>query len=522
MKKHFIIFIFVVLLHFPISLAQTYKDVLINLAEDGDLGAQKYLAEAYYEGKGVYPKNLLTSFKWLKRAASQGDAESQFRLYSYMRDGIGCEKSVDLELLIKSAEQKYPKALLELGRVYSQLSGKVCEGRKLLIEAYNLGEIEALADIATNYAVECDYSNAYIFYRKASVECISEGRAKAYFGLSLMYRYGLGVEKNIRTAHEMINQAINNDPKDPRYYDFKGCIFLEEGKITEASKMWNKLIDVNVLYAMETKSDLARAMNNSVDYGIPVSCKTNYDTFALIIANENYKHVPNVPFSINDGQVFQKYVTSTLGVPEANVQYLEDATLNDIKYALKILEQKCKTLGNQKNVIVYYSGHGIPDDKASASYLLPIDGFGDDLSTGLKLDGFYETLATMSAKIVLLFIDACFSGANKDGGMLMATRGITIKAKSNVPEVGNLIVFSATSEDQSAFPINEQSHGLFTYMLLRKIQDTGGNVSLGELADYVRETVKAKSINDIGKPQSPTISVSSSLKDSWRSIRLIQ
>ena len=103
--------------------------------------------------------------------------------------------------------------------------------------------------------------------------------------------------------------------------------------------------------------------------------------------------------------------------------------------------------------------------------------------------------------------------------MLMATRGITIKPKTHVPD-GKLIVLSATSNDETAFPIEKQKHGLFTYTLLRKIQETSGDITWGELADYVTETVKNRSIDLNGKLQTPTVSVSPSMKSIWKDIKI--
>jgi hypothetical protein len=55
---------------------------------------------------------------------------------------------------------------------------------------------------------------------------------------------------------------------------------------------------------------------------------------------------------------------------------------------------------------------------------------------------------------------------------------------------------------------------------LRKIQETGGNITWGDLFDYVSETVKNNSINMNGKVQTPTVSVSQSMKDVWKSIKI--
>ena len=260
-------------------------------------------------------------------------------------------------------------------------------------------------------------------------------------------------------------------------------------------------------------------MTGNVDYLIPKSNRVYDNILAIVIANENYKRVPNVPHAINDGAVFKKYLISTFGIPEENVEYLEDASLNDIKYALANVSQRCNAFKNQVSVIVYYAGHGVPDDKTAEAFLLPVDGFGTDPSSGINLDDFYASLSEMPAKSIVVLLDACFSGAKRDGGMLMATRGITIKPKMQVPD-GNLIVLSATSNDETAFPIEQQKHGLFTYTLLRKIQETGGDITWGELADYVTATVKNRSIDINGKLQTPTVSVSSSMKDIWRNLKL--
>jgi len=499
--------------------SQSYKDVLSARAEAGDLTSQKYLAQAYFEGKGVYQKNIPESFKWISRAAGQGDAESQFILYIYYANGIGCEKSLRLDLLIEAAKQRFPKAMGEAGRILSQMSGKEEDGQQLLVEAYNAGETVCLPLIASNFMRKGDFSNGISYFNKAVAECSGIDKANAYNGLSICYQHGYGFAKNLKKAHEMIDKAIAEYPYYAGFYENKGILYLEQGNMKGASAMWNKVVDTSLTFAQESTSELARAMNQSIDYGIPVTSSMQPNTFAIVIANENYKRVPNVPYAINDGRVFKKYLTSSFGVPEENIELLEDASLNDIKYSLSNLSQRCDAFRDQISVIVYYAGHGVPDDKTSEAFLLPVDGFGSDPSTGLNLEDFYATLSSMPSKNVIILLDACFSGTKRDGGMLMATRGITIKPKMHVPD-GKLIVMSATSNDETAFPIDKQHHGLFTYTLLRKIQESGGDITWGELMDHVTETVKARSIDLNGKLQTPTVAVSSSMKDIWRNMKL--
>lgn len=515
----FISTLIIIVLSFNVVNGQNYKDMLILRAEAGDLNSQKYLAQAYLEGKGAYPKNASESFKWISKAAAQDDPESLFVLYNYYAQGIGCDKSFRFDILIKAANQHYPKAVAEAGRILSQMIGKEDEGHKFLMEAYNLGEKSVLPLIAANYMREGDYSSGISYLTKAVEQCTGFDQAIAYRGLSYTYKQGLGVSKSIKKAHELIDKAINIYPDEAGFYEDKGILYLIEGDMNMATKMWNKTVDTSIVYAQESTSELARAMNQSVDYGIPIAVTQQVHTYAIVIANENYKRVPNVPFAHNDGNIFRKYLVSSFGIPEGNIEYLEDASLNDIKYALANISQRCNAFRNQISVIIYYAGHGVPDDKTAEAFLLPVDGFGTDPSSGLNLDDFYASLSEMPAKSIIVLLDACFSGAKRDGGMLMATRGITIKPKMHVPD-GKLIVLSATSNDETAFPIEQQKHGLFTYTFLRKIQETGGDITWGELADHVTETVKKRSIDLNGKLQTPTVSVSSSMKNVWRSLKL--
>ena len=97
----------------------------------------------------------------------------------------------------------------------------------------------------------------------------------------------------------------------------------------------------------------------------------------------------------------------------------------------------------EASIIFYYAGHGIPDESNRTSYLLPVDGVGNDVSTGYSLDKLYADLSSKPAKSVVVLLDACFSGAKRDGGMLASTRGVAIKAKQNEPR-GNMVVISNT------------------------------------------------------------------------------
>ena len=259
---------------------------------------------------------------------------------------------------------------------------------------------------------------------------------------------------------------------------------------------------------------------SAVDENIPISNKKNTNTFVVIIANENYQSVASVPFALNDGNIFREYCLKTLGIPEKQIKYVPNATGNQIKQKVGWLQTICDVFGEDAQIIFYYSGHGIPDESNRTAYLLPVDGIGTDITTGYKLDDLYAVLGNIPSKNVTVFMDACFSGSTRNDGkeMLVAARGVAIKARSGMPQ-GNMVVFSAAQSDETAYPDYEEKHGMFTYYLLKKLQDTEGNVTLQELGEYIIDNVRKKSAIN-GKLQTPCVTPSASLDASWRDWKL--
>lgn len=257
------------------------------------------------------------------------------------------------------------------------------------------------------------------------------------------------------------------------------------------------------------------APNSDVDKAIPVSSSFNENLFAFIIANENYLDAP-VPFALNDGRIFKEYCQKTFGIPDKNIRIFEDATYGNLIAAVEQIKEIADAYEGEAEVILYYAGHGVPDEKRNSAYLLPVDGNPSDIvSTGYSLELFYSELSKMKLKNVTVFLDACFSGAKREDEMLLAGRGVAIKVKEEAPK-GNMVVFSAATGDETAHQLKEKGHGLFTYFLLKKLQETKGQITLGELVEYVTKQVKRQSVVINNKKQTPTVIPSAAMVDKWK------
>lgn len=261
------------------------------------------------------------------------------------------------------------------------------------------------------------------------------------------------------------------------------------------------------------------APDSDVDKNIPTTKVLADNTFAFIIANENYADAP-VPYSLNDGRMFREYCQKTLGIVEKNINLYEDATFGNIITAVEKIKSIADAYDGEASVIFYYAGHGFPDEKQNTAYLLPIDGDASDITTtGYSLAKLYKELAELKLKSAIVFLDACFSGAKREDQMLSEARGVAIKVKEEAPK-GNMLVFSAAQGDETAHQMEEKHHGLFTYFLLKELQATKGDVDMGTLTEYVTRQVKRQSVVINNKKQTPTVIPSQALVNSWQSMKL--
>lgn len=256
-----------------------------------------------------------------------------------------------------------------------------------------------------------------------------------------------------------------------------------------------------------------------IDINIPDSKSKQENTFVVVIGNENYQRVAPVEFAMNDARIFAKYCSRTLGIPEKNIRTYYDATYGDIVAAMEDLQNISDAFDGDMKVIFYYAGHGLPDEGNRNAYIIPVDATGTQVEVCYSLSKLYEQLGKLNSKSTIALIDACFSGSLRGEGMLASARGIKLKPK-DIPAEGNLIVLSAATANQSAFPYKEKGHGLFTYYLLKKLNESEGEVNIGDLSDYVITEVSRQSVIENQKPQVPIIKVSDYLSENWRDITL--
>ncbi len=257
----------------------------------------------------------------------------------------------------------------------------------------------------------------------------------------------------------------------------------------------------------------------------PPPAKVGRDGYAVVIGVGRYENptIPTLKYSVADAEAVYNVLITDAGFKKDNVLLLTDRTerkptLRNIKYALGTF--LARTAQKEDTVIVYFAGHGAPDvDQRGlerdglAKYLIPSDADPDDLfSTALPMDDLQTIFGRIEAERVVMFLDACYSGAA--GGRTFASRTTRATAVDDLflerltRSRGRAIV-TASRPSELSIELPELGHGIFTYYLTEGLKGAAdlnrdGIVSLQELYEYVEQQVARKS-RAVGGNQHPVM-----------------
>jgi hypothetical protein len=239
------------------------------------------------------------------------------------------------------------------------------------------------------------------------------------------------------------------------------------------------------------------AISVDIEKKIPKSKTVNKNALGVIFGIENYKYVSPVTFANRDATFIKEYFVNILGIPENRIYFKTNDDVGKAQFDKVFskdgwLDKRVKD--NKTDLYIYYAGHGAPDIKENKAYLIPYDGDPNYASqTGYEMDELYEHLGNLGARSTTVFLDACFTGANRESDILLAgARPVFMEVDASATR--DVTVFSAAGgkEISSAWP--EKKHGLFSYYLMKGMRgDADANsdkqITVGELGDYVKENV---------------------------------
>ena len=190
-------------------------------------------------------------------------------------------------------------------------------------------------------------------------------------------------------------------------------------------------------------------------------------------------------FAHNDADAFLAFVVDVLGFDPENIIDLRDTSKAQLEAAFGndrshegILWSYLDPRGTS-DVVVFYSGHGVPSLKDERGYLLPVDADPNIPEiNGFPVDLLYENLGKLAARSIAVYLDACFSGNSHGGALIQSTSGLGITQKLPDESTG-MTVLTAARGDQVASWDEAAGHGMFTKYLLEALRGAADTEEFG-------------------------------------------
>lgn len=279
-----------------------------------------------------------------------------------------------------------------------------------------------------------------------------------------------------------------------------GPINIQPAEDEESNLPDQPAADGPVADADEEAADEAAGID--IEQNIPETPVEREDAIAVVIGLQTYasEQVPNVKYADRDASTMREYLTNTLGYREENILPRNPnprMTSGQMKTLFK--QQLPSYVREGTEVFVYYSGHGAPGGDGEHAYLVPSDADPNYVgeANSYRLDRFREDLSRVAENKnvsgLTVVLDACFSGQNKRGDMMIRQASpMVLSVENPLLLQENATVFTAGTDDQVANWYPEMKHGMFTYFFLKALQgaaDENGDreITVQEVKNYVQD-----------------------------------
>lgn len=449
----------------------TVAKVWKKQADAGDAKAQNYMGELFEKGVAGQP-DYTSAASWYKQAADQGYSQAQLNLGSLYEKGLGVEKDgikainlyrqaagvteAKLELVTEQQlrdrrEKEHQRVLLErqvnslkgeLGKVndnYNKTQDYIksanAEMKRLQVELReNKAGAQAenrIAELENEVKSLTEKNNeskilASSLVKKIAAEQGQELAINDDFGINVIspeVRLTRGIRSfpvYNQNAEQISIMATVNPPEDVAALSlnqnniidkltdtgiFSADVSLVSGDDTPVSieavkKDGSKSIEQFVIVRQVLEQIKPRILSDLFTKRFKKDLGTYH---ALVIGNNNYSDFENLTTAVNDAQKIGQVLSDTYGY---KTKVLENASHIEILQTLAEYQEK---LGKFDNLIVYYAGHGLIDDRQKG-YWIPTDANLNDKKTWISNDAITQFMSSMNAKHVMVIADSCYSG----------------------------------------------------------------------------------------------------------------
>ena len=233
------------------------------------------------------------------------------------------------------------------------------------------------------------------------------------------------------------------------------------------------------------------------------------NSIALVIGIEKYRgELQPATGAEADAKLFSEYAEKTLGLQARNIHLLLGSAATKSSIDAELSEWIPRSANPAGEVFLYFAGHGAPEPKTQSSYLVPWDADPKYITTqGIAVQQLATKLNQTKSASVLMFIDACFSGAGGRSVVPQGSRPVVFKSSTPPPPPSSRITMMTATGPDEITGMAPTGNGLFSYYLFLGLNggadaDNDATVTTDELATYVSAHVADESRRQ-GRDQLP-------------------
>ena len=288
-----------------------------------------------------------------------------------------------------------------LGLVYAR------QKKYQLAEATLKEAIDILIELGDYYGISVYLITMSEVYSDLSLPEI----ALEYANLSYSYAYEHGLKEQIRDASLRLSEIYEEINKTGEAFSFLKTYLQYRDSLKNESIIYRmseirREHEIRELSVKQKTSEGARKdYSNELGESYP-----RY--YALLIGVSDYRHnderLNDLRYPVKDAERVARTLAEHYIFDEKHTLLVTNPTRSDIINAFEAL---AVTMTEKDNLLVFYAGHGVWDEKLKIGYWLPTDARSDSKVNWISNSTIRDYISGLPAKHTLLISDACFSGS---------------------------------------------------------------------------------------------------------------
>lgn len=419
-------------------------------------------------------------------AAQAGDPEAETNVADIYERGLGTAPNYELAAMWyqKAADEKYTRAIFDLGSLYEQGLGVPQDKLKALNlyrEAWGLPKDSVI------------YQSAASAEEDALRTELQQQLAEKDKQLKLLQLQLNTLQK------QLVGQASRGAETTQEIADLKQWIARLQAE--------RKTSDEELAALPRLRTPITSAPSPTIDPTavIRFAAGMNFGRYyALIIGNQHYRLIDNLQTPLTDAARVGKVLREKYGF---TVQILEDS---DDVGMLKALIDLQGVLKPDDNLLIYYAGHGARQQTSfiQVGYWLPINAYAppNDLYW-IQNEQITAHIALLAAKRILVVADSCYAGLLSTDPSYLFVHGDSGYSKEYIayklPKRSRLLISSGG--DDPVLDSGGDGDSVFAHAFISALEANQGVLSTPELFAHLLKRVAAAQNKFVQTPQFKSI-----------------